>query len=115
MKNFLLLIVLFLGFFSFSNVPKDFIDINKNQIIGNKIEIENKSYDTVECAVVNGLNQIIARVKVGSFKTIAVDIGYEMESDVRVFYKTSLDYDWKYQAGKEKYSYPPRFVIESDY
>ena len=65
--------------------------------------------------MINGLNQIIARVKVGSFKTITVDIGYEMESDVRVFYKTSLDYDWKYQAGKENYSYPPKFVIESDY
>lgn len=115
MKKLFLLIVLFFGFLSFNNSPKDFIDTNKNHIVGNKIEIENKSYDTVECAIVNGLDQIITRVKVGGLKTIIVDVGYEMESEIRVFYKTSLDYDWKYQAGKESYSYPPKFVIESDY
>ena len=88
---------------------------NSNSTLSSKIEIENKSYETVECAVVNGLDQIIARVKVGGYKTVTVDIGYEYDGDIRVYYKTSLDYDWKYQAGKSSYSYPPRFIIESDY
>ena len=86
---------------------------NEKKIIVNEIEIENNSYDDVECAIVDELDQIITRVKVGSFKTVSVNLGYATSaSDIRVFYKTSIDYDWKYQAYKENYSYPPKFVIE---
>tara|TARA_B110000003_G_scaffold16489_1_gene16337 strand:- start:765 stop:1112 length:348 start_codon:yes stop_codon:yes gene_type:complete len=115
MKKFITFAILFSFAFNYANQITELKKLNKNEKIGNKIEIENKSYETVECAVVNGLDQIIARVKVGGYKTITVDIGYEYDGDIRVYYKTSLDYDWKYQAGKSSYSYPPRFIIESDY
>ncbi len=114
MKKILLLLILFIGTFGFSKVSDDFNKINKNQFIGNKIEIQNNSYQNVECLVVNGLDEIISRVKVGSLKVVTIDIGVEIESYVRVFYKTSLDIDW-YQAGQINSSYPPRFIIEDDY
>lgn len=111
MKKLITLAILLSFAFNYSNQSTGSNKLNKNENIGNKIEIENKSYETVECAVVNGLDQIIARVKVGGYKTVTVDIGYEYDGDIRVYYKTSLDYDWKYQAGKSSYSYPPRFII----
>lgn len=85
---------------------------NEKKIVVNEIEIENKSYYDVECAIVDELDQIITRVKVGSLNTVSVSLGYTSASDIRVFYKTSIDYDWKYQAYKERYSYPTKFVIE---
>ena len=108
MKN-LTLILIFTPLIFFGSNNDIF---NENKIIVNEIEIENNSYNDVECAVVDEFDQIMTRVKVGSFKTVSVNLGYTSTSDIRVFYKTSIDYDWKYQAYKENYSYPPKFVIE---
>jgi len=79
----------------------------------NKIQIENKTYSTIEAAVVDSYDYIIAKVKIGSYKTIELDLGDNSASRVRVFYKETYDYDYKYQAYKDPYSYgTPKFIIE---
>ena len=56
---------------------------------------------------------IIAKVIVGAYKTVTVDVG--MAIDIKVYYKGSLSVDYEYQAGKDAYSYPPTYVVESEY
>ena len=90
------------------------IDSNLDNQYYNKIQIENKTYSSIEAAVVDRYDYIIAKVKIGSYKTVEIDLGDTSASGVRVFYKEGWDYDFKYQAYKDPYSSygTPKFVIE---
>lgn len=113
MKKLIVFVFLFSFTFNFSNQDFQFGKTEKNESVYNEIAIKNESGFKVECAVVDGLDMIIAKVIVGAYKTVTVDVGTAIE--IRVYYKGSLSLDYEYQAGKDAYSYTPTYVIESEY
>lgn len=107
MKALLITTSLLFGIVSSKSTFKKTIPI----ILGlqKEIIIENNTPFTKDVAIVDNLNFIVSKVKIGSYDT--AEISVNVIGDIRVLYKETYEVQYQYQAYKSS-SWLEKYIIE---
>ena len=113
MKNSFVLFVScwLMSFLTATVIDHERVTPSKITQYGNQITVKNESGMTKIVAVVNDLDQIVAKVKVRPYASVRIDV--QGIYSYSVYYKDTYDIEYEYRAGKDPYS--DTYVIPSDY